>query len=62
MQKDSKRTTVTINRHLSELLKKATVKATTKAGLPIKQSELVNYLIIHNLEDAIEGVLKEKGL
>lgn len=62
MNAEGKRTTVTINRHLAELLKNATVEATKRGGLPIKQSELVNYLIIHKLEDAIQGVLKEKGL
>ncbi|HEB5398758.1 TPA: hypothetical protein ACWSGV_004662 [Escherichia coli] len=60
--KKGSRTTVTINRHMQELLVTATVEATKRAGLPIKQSELINYLIKHKLEEAIEGVLKEKGL
>jgi len=47
---------------MAELLKNATVKATIQAKTPIKQADLVNYLINHKLEDAIEGVLKEKGL
>ena len=62
MSETSKRTTVTINRNMAELLKNATVEATTRANLPIKQSDLVNYLIKHKLKEAIEGVLKEKGL
>lgn len=60
--KKGSRTTVTINRHMQKLLVSATVEATKRAGLPIKQSELINYLIKHKLEEAIEGVLKEKGL
>jgi len=56
------RTTVTINRHMQKLLVEATVEATKRAGLPIKQSELINYLIKHKLNEAIEGILKEKGL
>lgn len=60
--KKGSRTTVTINRHMKNLLVTATVEATKRAGLPIKQSELINYLIKHKLEEAIEGVLKEKGL
>ncbi|EDS3782406.1 TPA: hypothetical protein G9G25_004892 [Salmonella enterica subsp. enterica serovar Agona] len=47
---------------MAELLKNATVEATTRANLPIKQSDLINYLIKHKLKEAIEGVLKEKGL
>jgi len=62
MKNDSKRTTVTVNRHLAETLKKATVEATMRARMPIKQSELINYLIKHKLEEAIEGVLRGKGL
>ena len=60
--KKGSRTKVTINRHMQNLLVTATVEATKRAGLPIKQSELINYLIKHKLEEAIEGVLKEKGL
>lgn len=60
--KRGSRTTVTINRHMQNLLVTATVEATKRAGLPIKQSELINYLIKHKLEEAIEGVLKERGL
>ena len=60
--KKGSRTTVTINRHMQNLLVTETVEATKRAGLPIKQSELINYLIKHKLEEAIEGVLKEKGL
>jgi len=58
----SSRTTLTMNRHVAKLLKDATVEATTRAGVPIKQADLVNYLLKHHLKDAIEGVLKERGL
>ncbi|QHJ82156.1 MAG: hypothetical protein [Inoviridae sp.] len=61
-QKPGKRTTITINQDMAELLRNATVEATKRANLPIKQSDLMNYLIKHKLEEAIEGVLREKGL
>lgn len=61
-QKPGKRTTITINQDMAELLRNATVEATKRANLPIKQSDLMNYLIKHRLEEAIEGVLREKGL
>lgn len=60
--KTGNRTTVTINRHIAKSLKDATVEATKRAGVPIKQADLVNYLLKHHLTDAIEGVLKERGL
>ncbi|MBS6035813.1 MAG: hypothetical protein KIB40_22195 [Pantoea sp.] len=60
--KSSGRTNVTLSEETTNLLKKATVEATTRAGTPIKQTEIVNYLIKHNVEDAIKGILKQRGL
>jgi len=60
--KSSGRTNVTLSEETTNLLRKATVEASNRAGLPIKQTELVNYLINHHLADAIEGILKERGL
>ncbi|EOD5785396.1 hypothetical protein ACRFV7_005778 [Klebsiella oxytoca] len=55
------RTTVTINSKMAEMLKKATVEATARSGTPVKQADLINFLITHMLESAIEGVIKEKS-
>jgi len=54
-----KRTSITINKEMAEMLKKATVEATKKANTPIKQTELINYLIKHKLNEAIRGIIEE---
>lgn len=46
---------------MAELLKKATVEATVRSGTPVKQADLINFLITHMLESAVEGVIKEKS-
>ncbi|ECE4893356.1 TPA: hypothetical protein ACM938_004853 [Escherichia coli] len=56
----AKRTTFTLNPEMSELLRKATLEATKKANLLIKQTDLVNYLLKHHLNDAIKAVSEEK--
>ncbi len=59
--KIAQRTTVTINSQMAEKLKKATVTATIRSGTPVKQADLINFLLIHMLESAIDGVVKEKS-
>lgn len=60
MSENAKRSSVTINRFVANEVRKAAVEATTRAGVIIKQSDLINYLIHHHLKDAIEGIVREE--
>lgn len=59
MSESAKRSSVTINKSVADEVRKAAVEATTRAGVIIKQTDLINYLIKHHLNDAIEGIVRE---
>lgn len=60
MSKQGKRTTFTLNAEMSEEVRKATVEAVEKSKMVIKQADLINFLVKHHLNDAVEGVVREK--
>ncbi len=62
MTETVKRSSISLNKNVVNEVKKAAFEATVKAGVVIKQSDLINYLIKHHLKDAVEGVAKEKGV